>query len=62
MRIFGLGIYMKNLKILFLIHQHLKIAAELLEAKKINLVMDNWFFREAGSKSSPPFSSRYILF
>ena len=25
-----------------------KIAAELLEAKKINLVMDNWFFREAG--------------
>ena len=23
-----------------------KIAAELLEAKKINLVMDNWFFRE----------------
>ena len=32
-----------------------KIAAELLEAKKINLVMDNWFFREAGSKSSPPF-------
>ena len=32
-----------------------KIAAELLEAKKINLVMDNWFFREAGSKSKPPF-------
>ena len=32
-----------------------KIAAELLEAKKINLVMDNWFFREAGSKSLPPF-------
>jgi ectoine hydroxylase-related dioxygenase (phytanoyl-CoA dioxygenase family) len=32
-----------------------KIAAELLNAKKINLVMDNWFFREAGSKSSPPF-------
>ena len=31
-----------------------KIAAELLEAKKVNLVMDNWFFREAGSKSSPP--------
>ena len=24
-------------------------------AKKINLVMDNWFFREAGSKSKPPF-------
>ena len=32
-----------------------KIASELLEAKKINLVMDNWFFREAGSKSKPPF-------
>ncbi|MDA9167777.1 phytanoyl-CoA dioxygenase family protein, partial [Candidatus Pelagibacter sp.] len=32
-----------------------KIAAELLEAQKINLVMDNWFFREEGSKSSPPF-------
>jgi len=32
-----------------------KIGAELLEAKKINLVMDNWFFREAGSKSMPPF-------
>ena len=32
-----------------------KIAAELLEAQKINLVMDNWFYREAGSKSKPPF-------
>ena len=32
-----------------------KIGAELLEARKINLVMDNWFFREEGSKSSPPF-------
>ncbi len=32
-----------------------KIAAELLHAKKINLVMDNWFLREAGSKSSTPF-------
>ena len=32
-----------------------KIASELLGAKKINLVMDNWFFREAGSKSKPPF-------
>jgi len=32
-----------------------KIGAELLEAKRINLVMDNWFFREGGSKSSPPF-------
>ena len=32
-----------------------KIASELLGAKKINLVMDNWFFREAGSKYKPPF-------
>ena len=32
-----------------------KIAAELLDAKKINLVMDNWFLREAGSKSLTPF-------
>jgi len=32
-----------------------KIASELLGAKKINLVMDNWFFREAGSKSGAPF-------
>jgi len=27
-----------------------KIASELMEAKRINLVMDNWFLREAGSK------------
>ena len=26
-----------------------KIASELMSAKKINLVMDNWFLREAGS-------------
>ena len=26
-----------------------------MSAKKINLVMDNWFLREAGSKSSTPF-------
>ena len=32
-----------------------RIACELMDAKKINLVMDNWFFREAGSKSKPPF-------
>ena len=32
-----------------------RIAAELLEAKRINLVMDNWFFREAGCESSAPF-------
>jgi len=32
-----------------------KIASELLSAEKINLVMDNWFLREAGSKSTTPF-------
>ena len=32
-----------------------KIACELMAAKKINLVMDNWFLREGGSKSSTPF-------
>ena len=32
-----------------------KMAVELLGANKIYLVMDNWFFREAGSKSFPPF-------
>ncbi len=32
-----------------------EIASELLSAKKINLVMDNWFLREKGSKSSTPF-------
>ena len=32
-----------------------KIASELMSAKKINLVMDNWFLRERGSKSSTPF-------
>ena len=31
-----------------------KVASELLNANQINLVMDNWFFREAGSKSKPP--------
>ncbi|MGH1480760.1 MAG: phytanoyl-CoA dioxygenase family protein [Geminicoccales bacterium] len=31
------------------------LAAELLGAQKINLVMDNWFLREAGSTSRPPF-------
>lgn len=31
------------------------LAAELLEAERINLVMDNWFMREAGSLSRPPF-------
>jgi len=32
-----------------------QMASELMSAKKINLVMDNWFLREAGSKSSTPF-------
>ena len=32
-----------------------KIACELMSAKKINLVMDNWFLRQGGSKSSTPF-------
>ena len=31
-----------------------RIAAELLDAKRINLVMDNWFRREAGANSRPP--------
>ncbi|WP_170337571.1 phytanoyl-CoA dioxygenase family protein [Ruegeria arenilitoris] len=31
------------------------IASELLGAAPINLVMDNWFLREAGSTSRPPF-------
>lgn len=30
-------------------------AKQLLGAERINLVMDNWFMREAGSKSRPPF-------
>ena len=40
MRIFGLGIYMKNFKDFVFNSPTPKIAAELLEAKKINLVMD----------------------
>ncbi|MEO0636398.1 MAG: phytanoyl-CoA dioxygenase family protein [Pseudomonadota bacterium] len=32
-----------------------QLAAELLGAPSINLVMDNWFLREAGSTSRPPF-------
>ena len=32
-----------------------QIASELMSAKKINLLMDNWFLREAGAKSSTPF-------
>ena len=30
------------------------IAAQLLDARRINLVMDNWFLREAGSRARPP--------
>ena len=32
-----------------------KIASKLMSAKKINLVMDNWFLRQGGSESSTPF-------
>ena len=32
-----------------------QIASELMDAEQINLVMDNWFLREAGSKSGAPF-------
>lgn len=32
-----------------------QIATELLNAQQVNLVMDNWFFRQAGSKSGAPF-------
>ncbi len=31
-----------------------RYAADLLSARRINLVMDNWFYREAGSPSRPP--------
>ncbi|NIA68372.1 phytanoyl-CoA dioxygenase family protein [Pelagibius litoralis] len=30
------------------------LAAQLLDARRINLVMDNWFLREAGSTARPP--------
>ena len=32
-----------------------KLASELMNAEQVNLVMDNWFLREAGSKSGAPF-------
>ena len=32
-----------------------QIASELMGASQVNLVMDNWFLREAGSKSGAPF-------
>ena len=30
------------------------IAGALLEAQRVNLVMDNWFYRQAGSRGRPP--------
>ncbi|MEO1548892.1 MAG: phytanoyl-CoA dioxygenase family protein [Pseudomonadota bacterium] len=38
------------------------LAASLLEAPSINLVMDNWFLREAGSSSRPPFHQDLAYF
>lgn len=38
------------------------IAAALLGAPSINLVMDNWFLREAGSTSRPPFHQDLAYF
>ncbi len=38
------------------------IAADLLDAPSINLVMDNWFMREAGSTSRPPFHQDLAYF
>ena len=38
------------------------IAADLLGAPSINLVMDNWFMREAGSSSRPPFHQDLAYF
>ena len=38
------------------------IAARLLGAPSINLVMDNWFLREAGSASRPPFHQDLAYF
>ncbi|MEM0949967.1 MAG: phytanoyl-CoA dioxygenase family protein [Pseudomonadota bacterium] len=39
-----------------------QIAARLLGARSINLVMDNWFLREAGSMSRPPFHQDLAYF
>lgn len=39
-----------------------EIAAHLLSAPSINLVMDNWFMREAGSTSRPPFHQDLAYF
>ncbi|WP_224823954.1 phytanoyl-CoA dioxygenase family protein [Cognatishimia sp. MH4019] len=38
------------------------LAAELLGAPSVNLVMDNWFMREAGSNSRPPFHQDLAYF
>jgi len=38
------------------------LAADLLGAPSINLVMDNWFLREAGSTSRPPFHQDLAYF
>ncbi|MEM6489544.1 MAG: phytanoyl-CoA dioxygenase family protein [Pseudomonadota bacterium] len=38
------------------------LAARLLGAPSINLVMDNWFLREAGSRSRPPFHQDLAYF
>ncbi len=39
-----------------------EIAAGLLGAREISLVMDNWFLREAGSRSRPPFHQDLAYF
>lgn len=38
------------------------LAASLLGAPSVNLVMDNWFLREAGSTSRPPFHQDLAYF
>lgn len=38
------------------------LAARLLGAERVNLVMDNWFLREAGSPSRPPFHQDLAYF
>ncbi|MEM6577234.1 MAG: phytanoyl-CoA dioxygenase family protein [Pseudomonadota bacterium] len=38
------------------------MAAALLGAPRVNLVMDNWFLREAGSTSRPPFHQDLAYF
>ncbi|MEL7138950.1 MAG: phytanoyl-CoA dioxygenase family protein [Pseudomonadota bacterium] len=38
------------------------LAARLLGADRVNLVMDNWFLREAGSASRPPFHQDLAYF